>query len=226
MTAKWGGEFVVFADCDLIFHLGWLDNIIELWRENSEYFCLAPYTWTAIGQQGLCYRSTDLTARREIVLCDHPSSWCFVRRRDDDFVPDTRFKDWNAEFDFYEWMKLHDHKAGVCYNARVDHTGWGPRVLGTFGFDMNDNIKDGDRMFNEKWRMEHLEGNWLEFSPQKKHFFAKLMRKELAGPDDLNGAFAFVEGIKYQIISVVLPNHRPRWVRGEPVTYYLKGPIK
>ena len=219
-TAKWGGEFTVFASCDLLFYAGWLDNLVELWREHPEYFCLAPFSWGRCHHTGLNYRD-DCTPRREIIPCDHPAAWCHVRRRDDDYIPDIRFKDWNVEFDFYEWMKANDRKAGVCGNARADHLGWGPRALGDFGFDLNASITAGNALFDEKWRWQHLEGAWVDRGADKLAFASFLYRKELAGAGDLNGARAFVGQNRYKILSVELPAHLPPWRKGEPVVYLL-----
>jgi hypothetical protein len=220
-AAKWGGEFTVFAACDLLFHPGWLDNIVDLWRSNPDYFCLAPFSWGRLHHTGLNYRSDDLKPRREILPCDHPAPWCFVRRRDDDYVPDLRFKDWNVEFDFYEWMKFHGRKAGVCLNARVDHTGYGPRRLGDFGFDLNANITEGKALFDEKWNTAHLEGQWVS-TEDGRGYAAPLTRQELAAPGDMNGSRAMIGGEHFIIERLRLPGHVPPWRRGEPIVYFLK----
>jgi hypothetical protein len=220
LTAKWGGEFTVFAACDLIFHAAWLDNIVDLWREHPEFYVLAPYSWTP-EQLGLNYR-IEPTSSREIIECDHPAPWCFVRRRDDDYVPDIRFRDWNVEFDFYEWMRARHLKAGVCNNARVDHTGWGPRKLGDFGMDLNENIAVGDALFHDKWHTAHVEGYCTMLDETRRAVASKLYREELSAAHDMDGTTAIFESHRLIIEAIELPKHAPPWRRGEPVVYILK----
>lgn len=62
-----------------------------------------------------------------------------------------------------------------------------------------------------------IEGKWTMGSMLE----SRLYRRELAAPHDMDGSVVIVEGKPYRIIALDLPDHKPSWFRGEPVTYQL-----
>ena len=66
-----------------------------------------------------------------------------------------------------------------------------------------------------------LDGQWADRGAGK--FAGQLMRRELSEPHQMDGDEVIVDGELFTIARVELPNHRPSWFAGEPVTYWLKA---
>lgn len=112
------GKYVVFATADTIFYPDWLMNLVKIWDENPQYFCLAPCTFDPRGNP--CSMQT-VKSQWKIVETAHPSAGVIVFRRDNLFQWDEQFPLWECDSDLTLYMERNGLKAGYCLNSRVDH---------------------------------------------------------------------------------------------------------
>lgn len=146
-----GAEIVFRANFDVEFFPGWLDNLLDLWAKNPEYYCLAPYGY-ADQAMGLCCRR-DTRPEAKIVDCDHPSGWMYGMRRAEMVPTDESFRYWNVDYDFYGWMRANSKRGGVCYNSRVDHLADAVKTHHpeSFGFDLEKHKDEAHAAYQKKW---------------------------------------------------------------------------
>lgn len=155
MTLNSGAQYIAFANCDLIFHPMWLSGLIRLWEHHKDCYCVVPYSGSDV-HHGICYRPTSAPPENVLRLCDHPSNWFMVFRKNDHPVWDESMTYWNADDCVHEWMKAHGKKCGVAYNSRVDHLGDAVKAFApaNFGFDVDAHRKEASEAFDRKWRVK------------------------------------------------------------------------
>jgi hypothetical protein len=145
-------EYIVYSNADVVFYPDWLENIIELWKENPEFYSMHPYSFHKT-HEGLCFRS-DTEPEKRVVRCDHPGgSGVTVMRKKDGHIWDEKFGYWEQDVDYWKWMKQNGKIAGVCYNSRVDHLIEGI-IKEIEPPDALDSIKkEGTEMLKKKWNL-------------------------------------------------------------------------
>ena len=112
------GSHIVFANADCIFYPCWLDHILELWREEPEYYALWPWSFN-VHDMGLAYRTCRVPERR-IIHTHHPAV-ALVMRRLSGYRWDEQFPLWEMDADFMYFCQVKGHKLGLCLWSRVDH---------------------------------------------------------------------------------------------------------
>ncbi len=112
------GSYVVFGNMDLIFYPDWLDHILELWREEPDYWAIWPWSFNVV-DMGLAYRPQRGLERR-IISTHHPAV-ALVMRRSDGYRWDEQFPLWEMDADFMHHCTRHQLKTGLCMWSRVDH---------------------------------------------------------------------------------------------------------
>lgn len=112
------GEYIVAVNQDSIFYPDWLSHLIELWREQPEYFAL--FTWSFdVVPMGLGHRSSRVYERR--IIPHHQPTSAVVLKRSNGYRWDEQFPIWEMDADFQHFCTKHGHKTGLCLWSRVDH---------------------------------------------------------------------------------------------------------
>lgn len=112
------GDYVVFGNADLIFYPHWLDNLLQLWSEEPNYYALWPFSFKIV-DMGLAYRPSR-TLERRIIPTHHPAV-ALVMRRSDGYRWDEQFPLWEMDADFMRYCETTGRKLGLCLWSRVDH---------------------------------------------------------------------------------------------------------
>jgi hypothetical protein len=102
----------------VIYYPNWLENIIELWEQNPQYFCLCNYSFDVANNPCV---ERHLFPEKRIVNTHNPSSGVLVLRRSANYVWDEFFHLWEIDTDFQMYIEANGLKAGYCLNARCDH---------------------------------------------------------------------------------------------------------
>lgn len=112
------GEFIAYGTSDVIYFPNWFENIVELWRENPEYFCLVNYSFDDLNMP--CVQHSVVNERR-IEHTGNPSSGVTIFKRSSNYVWDENFSCWEMDADLFYYLVHHKLKAGYCLDARCDH---------------------------------------------------------------------------------------------------------
>jgi len=112
------GDYIGFGTSDVIYYDHWLENIIELWEENPEYFILSSWSFDDLATP--CARN-HIVNRREIVHTGNPSAGVLVFKRSSQYRWDENFELWEIDADLFYHIERNKLKAGICLNARCDH---------------------------------------------------------------------------------------------------------
>lgn len=144
------GQYIAYGTADVIYYRGWLENIIELWEENPEWFALTNYSYDSDNMP--CVEHQDMNEKR-IVQTGNPSSGVIVLRRKDNYEWDEQFALWEIDADFFYYIKSKGLKAGYCLNARCDHMIGSIRDKIDCGkaFAMDDMYGESKRRVKAKW---------------------------------------------------------------------------
>jgi GT2 family glycosyltransferase len=118
-------EYVAFSNADVVFHTGWLTALLDLWNaeDNAEkFYSVHPYMRSSLsgGHTGVNYRS-DSNPDNRLVPCDSPVMQTSLFRKPEVFEWDERFALYEADCDYWMWMKDNGYTAAIAYNSRVDH---------------------------------------------------------------------------------------------------------
>jgi hypothetical protein len=117
-------EFIAYCNADVVFHEGWLENLLELWNEKdnkNRYLSMHPYSFSP-DMEGICYRASS-DPEDKVVECDHPLMHVSVLRRSTEFIFDKQFPFWETDCDYWMTLRSMGALAGIAYNSRVDHLG-------------------------------------------------------------------------------------------------------
>ena len=91
------GEYICYSNSDVEFFPGWLDALIEAWKEHPHFYSMHPYTFSA-EHKGLNYRNDDCHPIKRVIPCDHPgAAGCMLMKRKDCHVWDERFTYWEHD---------------------------------------------------------------------------------------------------------------------------------
>ena len=112
------GEYICYATSDVIFFPNWLDNIIELWEENPEYFTLCNWSFDDLNMP--CVQH-EIVNERRIIHTGNPSAGLNCFRRKDGWRWDENFELWEIDADLFYHLQRNKLKAGVVLSARADH---------------------------------------------------------------------------------------------------------
>lgn len=146
------GKYVALGCADVVYYPHWLENIVELWEENPEYFCLCNYTFDSDGGHP-CARTSTVPIRA-ILPSANPSSGVIVMKRENGYVWDEHFALWEMDADLFYYLEANKLKAGVCLNARCDHMICGNRNLISEKNHFDDKIESSEsgRYLRQKWK--------------------------------------------------------------------------
>lgn len=111
-------EYIAYANQDCIYFRGWLDNMIELWREEPDYYALWPWS-LCDHDMGIAYPQKVQYERR--ILRHHHPATLLLMRLDSGYVWDEQFNSWEMDADFIRHVESKGLKIGMCLNSRVDH---------------------------------------------------------------------------------------------------------
>jgi glycosyl transferase family 25 len=93
--------------------------------------------------------------------------------------------------------------------------------------DLTDRIDDNRPcMLDSRHEEMLIAGAWRTSLDGKRLFDSEINRREIAGPNDLNGQEVIVDGELFIVESLKLPPHPSPWRRGESITYTLTKPAK
>src|SRR6185295_4296657 len=112
------GEFIAHGTSDVIYFPNWLENIVDLWRENPDYFTLCNWIFDALNMPCVQHRIVN---ERRIIHTGNPSAGVNVFRRRDGWMWDEAFDLWEIDADLFYFLERNHLKAGICLNARCDH---------------------------------------------------------------------------------------------------------
>jgi hypothetical protein len=120
-----GFDYVSYSNADVVFHAGWLHYLLELWNQDGNrrrYFSVHPYAYSpqSGGHQGQNYRMSAVP-NHKLVECDHPLMHVSTFRKVDGFVWDESFNLYNADCDFWMWLRVQGLTCAVGHSSRVDH---------------------------------------------------------------------------------------------------------
>lgn len=88
--------------------------------------------------------------------------------------------------------------------------------------DLTDRIDDNQPcMLDTRHEEMLMAGAWRTRLDGAKILDTEINRREIAGPNDMNGSEVIVDGILYTVVSTRLPQHPAPWRRGESVSYEL-----
>lgn len=142
-------DFVVFSNADVIYFPYWLHYLHQVWchSEHTHFFSMHPFAYSPT-HEGVNYRNTTIEDTR-ILPVDTPLMHTSLFRTDNLYKWDEQFTLYEADCDYWMWMKAQGLQAGISYLSRVDHatggivSGIGKRRLTV---DLN-----GKEAFNKKW---------------------------------------------------------------------------
>lgn len=112
------GKYIAYGTSDVIYFPNWLENIIELWEQNPQYFCLCNYSFDL--NNNPCV-SRQMFPEKRIINTHNPSSGVMVLKRENGYQWDESFALWEIDTDFQMYIQKNGLKAGYCLNARCDH---------------------------------------------------------------------------------------------------------
>lgn len=112
------GEYIAYGTSDVIYYPNWLENIIDLWKENPEYYCLVNYSFDDLPRS--CSQN-HVQPIRQIRDTWNPSSGVTIFKRASGWRWDEHFRLWEIDTDVNWHMERNRLKAGYCLNARCDH---------------------------------------------------------------------------------------------------------
>jgi len=147
-------EYVVFGSADLIFYPGWLDALYEVWGEHPHLNSIHPFSYDRV-QISLNYRDRP-TLKRAVpisVETQAPPGWIGLFRRNGPYKLEERLAYWEADCNYWLWLKKNNLYAGVAYNSRVDNLCAGirdnadPRSLDGYDF------AQASQTFKEIWNL-------------------------------------------------------------------------
>lgn len=145
-------KYIAYGSSDLIFYPNWLENIIELWEEQPDWFCLSPFQF---GSSGMSCGRENLTMEKRITRTHNVASGVCVMRRADGYRWDEQFV-WQTDSDLVYHAEANNLKMGYCLNARVDH------LIGPIkaSIDQTTHIattaKDENTLLRDKWGARYL----------------------------------------------------------------------
>jgi len=168
---KTNGKYIAYGSSDLIFHPHWLENIIELWEEQHQWFCLAPFQ---LGSEGMsCGRVTD-TLEKRIIQTHNVACGIAVFRRSDGYHWDEQFP-YQCDSDLVYHAEANNLKMGYCCNARVDHLIG--RIRGNINQTLHNEEPAKDEFFTGAKALDHV---------AESAGFAQRVRSFGAAPDYAN----------------------------------------
>lgn len=136
------GKYYVVCHQDVVFYAKWLDNLIEAWESEPDYFFLSPYSFNLWRKD-----ATDTLPKnpKKGILETWPHGMgTMAHRRDKPFYQDEHILS-EGDSDLYQHCHRNRLRTGIVMNSRVDHLG---------GVVMNE-VKDwGTIMNNPKQRQD------------------------------------------------------------------------
>ena len=117
-TDNTAGDYIVHATSDVIFYPGWLDNIIDLWKQHPEFYTLGNYSFD--DENMPCVKHNVMPERR-VVATHNPSAGLNVFRRQAVYRWDEHFTIWEMDTDLQMYIEKNGLRAGYCLNSRADH---------------------------------------------------------------------------------------------------------
>lgn len=112
------GKYIAYATSDVIYYPNWLENIVELWEEQPEWFALCSYSFD---DQNMPCSKPNTAPERRIEQTANPSSGVIVLKRGSRYSWDEQFPLWEIDADFLYYLESKALKAGCVLNARCDH---------------------------------------------------------------------------------------------------------
>ncbi len=114
------GKYYVVCHQDVVFYAKWLENLIEAWEAEPDYFCLSPYSFNHWRNDETFALSTS---PRPGILETWPHALgTFAFRRDKAFYFDENIL-CEGDSDLYHHCKKNKLRTGIVLNSRVDHLG-------------------------------------------------------------------------------------------------------
>src|SRR4051794_12025588 len=127
-AALTSGEFVMYANSDLVFHEGWYENLLA-WFDRIEGLLVAsPFSRVPEGHRGPAAGAwrVDAELRDEFLDTAHIPGWFTCFRRSSEWIWDEAFEAHYQDNDFtrtLRTMRCEDPsiRSGIAYDSRVDH---------------------------------------------------------------------------------------------------------
>jgi glycosyltransferase involved in cell wall biosynthesis len=142
------GKYIAYGSSDLIFHTpSWLENIIELWEEQPEWWCLAPFQ---LGSEGMSCGRSSATLEKRIVRCHNVACGICVMKRENGYRWDEQFP-FQVDSDQVYHAEANKLKMGYCCNARVEHLIG--RIRGSIDQTLHNEepVKCENKLLRDKW---------------------------------------------------------------------------
>jgi hypothetical protein len=114
------GKYYVGGQQDVIFYPRWLDNLIEAWESEPNYFVLAPYTFNLWRNDLTC--TLPGNPRSGILELWPHSVAALAFRRDKPWYYDENIPG-ECDSDLYQHCHRNKLRTGIVMNSRVDHLG-------------------------------------------------------------------------------------------------------
>lgn len=138
------GKYIALGCADVIYYQNWLENIIELWEEQPDWFAMCNYTFDR--DPGHPCAKTNPIPERRVAATHNPSSGVLVLKRSNNYrFDEENFPNWEMDADFTIYMEVNKLKAGVCLNSRCDHLICG--IRDHIDYAKHYGVKDGNREF-------------------------------------------------------------------------------
>lgn len=112
------GKYYVVCHQDVIFYHKWLDNLIEAWEAEPDYFFLSPYSFNLWRRD---VTSSLPTHHQNGILEEWPHGMgTMAHRRDKPFYQDENILS-EGDSDLYQHCHRNKLRTGIVMNSRVDH---------------------------------------------------------------------------------------------------------
>jgi len=112
------GKHIAYGTSDVIYYQNWLENIVELWDSNPDYFTLSNWSFDDLNMP--CVQHSIVNEAR-IIHTGNPSAGVNVFKRSTGYRWDENFSLWEIDADLFYYIKTNKLKAGICLNSRCDH---------------------------------------------------------------------------------------------------------
>lgn len=111
------GKYIVYSSADVIFYPNWLENIVDEWEKNPDWFLLLPWGFAVNNYPG-SRRGVHHSNQTVKSDCWSPVT---VFRRDGPFEWDENLACWELDTDLHYYAKANGLSVGRCMNSRIDH---------------------------------------------------------------------------------------------------------
>lgn len=139
----------MFSNADVIFFPHWLHYLHQAWchSENTHYFSMHPYVYSP-NQEGVNYRNSTFEDPRTVPV-DTPLMHVSLFRTEHLYKWDEQFTLYEADCDYWMWLRAQGLQAGISYLSRVDHATSG--IVRGIGSRKTEVDLNGKEAFNQKW---------------------------------------------------------------------------